>query len=679
MSSGPPVRKPKPRSRSASWNDDRPRSNSAPSTASKPAAGATVGQLAEVRLAQDEPVAEPRPAARRPGRSRPGRRRARGRGRRGWRPPGSARCAHRRRPSRRSGGCRAPVRASQGPRPASPAGALAPSLLHESVADPERTLEAHVVRRQIPRPAMALGERVGVVEAPAVVGPAGRRPDLRVVAGPEHERLGLEAGELAQALRDEDATLAVELGLERAREQLALQQPGVRDRSSAGSRHSRRAHPRPVIGKIARQLSSHRATTAPSGELRAETRRDGDAPLAVDRMTVLAGEHRSRSLLTSDGGGWTDQPGDGSPPAGPCPLGGWFPTFHHFAPLPGIIARSGGPSMGKSHSGRLGRGRAVLGQGRVAASSTRRRGSDSSRDASSRPGRPRRPRFAKEGRESRVLGGVLSGTHDEQRSRCALRSGGRAAGRRGGGRAGPGLAGRSEARSRRAVPAMAVRAGRISAWAVASGSGRRRGGGRRSRSAGSSRRSRSTGSRSSGRCCTGCRPSGPCRSSSSAGWGTGRAACSGRSAASWSAWASAAASLGVGDTTGAVVGGGDGDGGGLGEGDGVGDGDGEAIAEGDATADGLGAAELASTTAGSVAGSTLGSSVGSMRWRRREGDRGGARCGGDDGQVDPAALDDEAERDPGGQHQDQERRDRRPRHGGPTGWRPSGPRAPRCP
>ena len=69
---------------------------------------------------------------------------------------------------------------------------------------------------------------------------------------------------------------------------------------------------------------------------------------------------------------------------------------------------------------------------------------------------------------------------------------------------------------------------------------------------------------------------------------------------------------GVGVTAGAVVGGGDDDGGALGEGDGLGDGDGEAIADGDATADGLGAAELASTTAGSVAGSTLGSSVGSM-------------------------------------------------------------------
>ena len=57
MSSGPPARKPKPRSRSASWNDDSPRSNSAPSTAPKPAPGATVGQLPEVRPAQDQAVA----------------------------------------------------------------------------------------------------------------------------------------------------------------------------------------------------------------------------------------------------------------------------------------------------------------------------------------------------------------------------------------------------------------------------------------------------------------------------------------------------------------------------------------------------------------------------------------------------------------------------------------------
>ena len=139
--------------------------------------------------------------------------------------------------------------------------------------------------------------------------------------------------------------------------------------------------------------------------------------------------------------------------------------------------------------------------------------------------------------------------------------------------------------------------GPVSAWAVASGSGRRYGGGRRSRSAGSSRRSRSTGSRSSGRCCTGCRPTGPCRSSSSAGWGTGRAACSGRSSASSSAWASARASgVGVGAVVGAAM-----TRRALGEGDGLA----TATARRSPMAThgrGLGAAELASTAAGSVAG-----------------------------------------------------------------------------
>src|SRR4029453_11695021 len=85
------------------------------------------------------------------------------------------------------------------------------------------------------------------------------------------------------------------------------------------------------------------------GELPAEARRDGDPSLAVDRVPVLTREHRSRSLLTSNGGGWTDQPGAGSLPVGSSPAGGWVPPFHHFAPLRGIIARREGPSMGKSH------------------------------------------------------------------------------------------------------------------------------------------------------------------------------------------------------------------------------------------------------------------------------------------------------------------------------------------
>ena len=56
----------------------------------------------------------------------------------------------------------------------------------------------------------------------------------------------------------------VELGLERAGEQLTLQQPRVRIGHRQARRPCRRARLQAVIGKIARQLSSHRATTAPS-------------------------------------------------------------------------------------------------------------------------------------------------------------------------------------------------------------------------------------------------------------------------------------------------------------------------------------------------------------------------------------------------------------------------------
>ena len=60
MSSGPPARNPKPRSVSASWKLESPRSNRQPSASAKPASGATRGEFAEVRLAQDESVAEAR-------------------------------------------------------------------------------------------------------------------------------------------------------------------------------------------------------------------------------------------------------------------------------------------------------------------------------------------------------------------------------------------------------------------------------------------------------------------------------------------------------------------------------------------------------------------------------------------------------------------------------------------
>ena len=98
-------------------------------------------------------------------------------------------------------------------------------------------------------------------------------------------------------------------------------------------------------GRIARQRVDHRATTQPV-ELRAEARRDGKPPLLVDRVPVLAGEHRVLPLPD----GWRrtrgDQPGV-EPANARGPLGP-FPTSHQLAPLPGIIAVRRGSSRRKS-------------------------------------------------------------------------------------------------------------------------------------------------------------------------------------------------------------------------------------------------------------------------------------------------------------------------------------------
>ena len=191
MSSGPPVRMPKPRSASASWKLDRPRSNSRPSTAAKPAAGATVAELAEVRLAEHEPVAEPgaQPGAG-PWRWPPHRRRDRGGGHQGLSLPGSVRCAHRRRAWRRSEGCRKLARVASRPPLPAPDGALPssrPSIaVRRSRAGPWKRMWCG---RSDPEPGEMGGEGIRVLHRLAVVVPGGRRPDLGVVAGPDDDRV----------------------------------------------------------------------------------------------------------------------------------------------------------------------------------------------------------------------------------------------------------------------------------------------------------------------------------------------------------------------------------------------------------------------------------------------------------------------------------------------------------
>ena len=296
----------------------------------------------------------------------------------------------------------------------------------------------------------------------------------------------------------------------RPREQLPLQQPGVgvRDRQAAdavrelgpgGHREDREAAVDPP--------RDHGAV----GELPAESRRDGDAPLAVDRVSVLTGEHRSRALPDIGWRRMERSTGFRHRSPGTGPACGNFPTFHHFAPLPGILARRDGPSMGKSQRGRAGPPADPyrVGGGTRAHPPTRRRA------RSARPGRERRTftvAVPRDGSAGSLVGrsGWRTRVEAERRETKPSVDGsdGRWSERRPFQDA-PGRRGAHEPRERR-----------LTGWAVASGSCRRRAGGRRSRTSGSSCRARSARPRSSGRCCTGCRPTGRCRSSTSAGPGT---------------------------------------------------------------------------------------------------------------------------------------------------------------
>src|SRR5512146_1122288 len=71
------------------------------------------------------------------------------------------------------------------------------------------------------QPRQVLGERVGILERPAVLLPPGGRPDLRVIAGADDDGLALQAGPFAQGRRDHDPTLTVEVELVRSGEQEA--------------------------------------------------------------------------------------------------------------------------------------------------------------------------------------------------------------------------------------------------------------------------------------------------------------------------------------------------------------------------------------------------------------------------------------------------------------------------
>src|SRR5829696_8231422 len=141
-----------------------------------------------------------------------------------------------------------------------------------------------------PETADRFRELRGVLHLAAVRGPSIRRPDLPVVANADHQRLGRDPHLIAQVLRDEDASLLVEVGLERTGEDRPLEEPagGIRQRDARILLLERR----PAVTGVDRQAAvdpagQHRAAL----ELRPEARRDREPSLVVHRVPVLAGEH----------------------------------------------------------------------------------------------------------------------------------------------------------------------------------------------------------------------------------------------------------------------------------------------------------------------------------------------------------------------------------------------------
>src|SRR6185369_16316878 len=170
-----------------------------------------------------------------------------------------------------------------------------------------------------PQPLEGLRERLRVLEGPAVVVPAGRGPDLGVVARPDDDGLGVETGHVAQVGRDEDPALAVEGRLDGAGEDEPLEEPSAL--VGDGQRCDLVGQRVPARPRMDRETGVEPAGDDGSAlELGAELRRDGDPSLVVHRVPVLAGEHVA-----------------GFPSAGWSGSAGWWlcaplwATFHHFA------------------------------------------------------------------------------------------------------------------------------------------------------------------------------------------------------------------------------------------------------------------------------------------------------------------------------------------------------------
>ena len=191
----------------------------------------------------------------------------------------------------------------------------------------------------MPRPWRCSARTSGEVIAALYVGPPGGGPQLDVVARTDHHGLPFEPRPLPQAGRHHHPTLAIEIDLEGPREDETREGASASVRDRLG-RHAvgqflevtPREHPQAAIDPA--------GDVGPAVEPGTEARRDGDAPLRVDRVAVLAGEH----LLPR-----TSLPGRGVSSLGPTarPTGGTRrcsarQPIHPLSPLCATLGHVGG-------------------------------------------------------------------------------------------------------------------------------------------------------------------------------------------------------------------------------------------------------------------------------------------------------------------------------------------------
>ena len=150
--------------------------------------------------------------------------------------------------------------------------------------------------------------RCGEVVGAHLVGrgrPASGLPQLDVIERSDDHDLSLQAAEVAQAGRDDDASLRVELNLECAGKEEAREGAG----SSVGIAllADSLGQPLPCLVREDRETAVHPARDmCPGRELGPEARRHCHPPLGVDRVPELAGEHTATSGSAANE--WTRSP-----------------------------------------------------------------------------------------------------------------------------------------------------------------------------------------------------------------------------------------------------------------------------------------------------------------------------------------------------------------------------------